>query len=120
MRLRQAGLTVEPQFFIPEIGVVDLRVGDRVLMEVDGREHHAQVQGFERDRWRDREAQRRGFIPLRFSHLDVEQRWEAVEASVLDFVRSDRHRDRRRPSPLRVSQALSASEGVFPSDRARA
>lgn len=64
--LRRAGLSVEPNVFIPGVGWVDLLVGERVVVELDGYAYHSSVVAFRTDRRRDRELQSRGLIALRF------------------------------------------------------
>lgn len=94
VRLRRAGYRVEPQVEVPGVGRIDLRVGDRLLVEIDSRAHHAEVAAMANDRRRDREAIRRGYIPLRFMHDDVLHRWDEVASAIAAFADEDRHRSR--------------------------
>ena len=64
--LRRAGLAVEPNVFMPGVGWVDLLVGERVVVELDGYAYHSSVVAFRTDRRRDRELQSRGLVALRF------------------------------------------------------
>lgn len=69
--LVSARLRVEPQVVIDGVGRVDLLVGGRVIVELDGWEHHGTLSAFAADRRRDREAVARGFRVLRFTFSDV-------------------------------------------------
>ncbi|WP_413318710.1 hypothetical protein AA0Z99_01265 [Agrococcus sp. 1P02AA] len=95
---RAAGLRVETQVDLPGFGPRDFRIGERLWIELDGREHHTRVADFARDRRIDREVQRRDEIMLRFAYEDVMERWPDTLATVLEIVRDDRHR-RRAPRP---------------------
>ncbi|WP_306232604.1 hypothetical protein [Agrococcus beijingensis] len=95
-RFRSHGLRVRTQVDVPGLGPRDLLLGDRLWIEIDGREHHTRVADFPRDRRIDRELQRSGGISLRFAYEDIMHRWPRTIATVLDFVRRDRHRRRRR------------------------
>ncbi len=46
---------------------VDLMIGERLIVEVDGREHHSDPVAFERDRVRDARLSALGYRVLRFS-----------------------------------------------------
>lgn len=95
-RFRAAGLEVQTQVALPGFGPRDFRIGDRLWIELDGREHHTRVGDFARDRAIDREVQRRGEIMLRFAYEDVMEHWPSTLAVVLEIVRRDRHRRRTR------------------------
>lgn len=68
----------------------DLVVGDRLVIEVDGREHHLGEQ-FETDRRRDRELLRRGYLVFRISYRMLYQDWEQTKSAILEMVRRDDH-----------------------------
>lgn len=80
-RVRRAGLRIRPQV---QIGPdrVDFVVGERLVVEVDGREFHER----ERDYARDARLSARGYRVLRFSYRQVMFEWVAVEASLLAAV----------------------------------
>lgn len=83
---RARGIAYRTQVVIPGVGRVDFLVGRRLVVEADSRAHHA-GDGIERDRDRDLEAHRRGFLPFRTSYQQVFYRFEAV-AAALDAVLS--------------------------------
>lgn len=69
---------------------VDLLVGDRFVIEVDGREFHS-GDSFERDRIRDRELLRAGYIVMRISYRMLYQDWEETAAAILEVVHRGAH-----------------------------
>lgn len=95
-RLRAAKVRVIPQFRVEGLGRRDFLLGDRLIVEIDGREHHAMVEGFARDRWLDRELQLRGYDVLRFTYAEVLYDWDRVLATIMRMVDADRHRTRPR------------------------
>ena len=80
-----AGLDVRSQVEIDGVGRVDLMVED-VVIETDGREHHATRDGFVRDRRRDRELQKRGYRIARFAYSDVVEHPGTVASEVLALL----------------------------------
>lgn len=71
LSIAQARLAVQPQRFISGVGRVDFVVEGRVVVEVDGRQHHDDPRAFQRDRGRDRELVRQGFLVLRYTFADI-------------------------------------------------
>ena len=82
-----AGIAAVPQHHVPGVGYVDFLVGRRVVVEVDGFEFHASQHDFARDRRRDALLVAAGYVVLRFTHLDVLHRPEAVRAAVRAALR---------------------------------
>lgn len=80
-RGRRLGLRIRQQV---QIGSdrVDAIVGDRLVVELDGREFH----DAERDYARDARLSARGFRVIRFSYRQVMFEWSSVEASLLAAV----------------------------------
>ncbi|MCP2176777.1 Very-short-patch-repair endonuclease [Williamsia maris] len=95
LRLRGRRIAVTPQVQISGVGWVDLLVGERLIVEVDGEEFHTGRAKFSEDRRRDREAIRRGYVPVRFTYTDVVHRWGESEHVILELVRTNRHRSPR-------------------------
>lgn len=93
-KMRSSGIRIESQFRVGRLGPRDFLVGDRLIVEIDGREHHAQVAGFTRDRRLDRELQAHGYDVIRFTSMEVTGEWDRVFNTVMRFVRCDRHRSR--------------------------
>ena len=86
---RLSTLGMRRQVAIPGIGRVDFIIGERLVIEVDGAEHHADR--FEADRRRDALLSHRGYRVLRFTYWQVMARWPEVEAAVWAAIaRGDR------------------------------
>jgi very-short-patch-repair endonuclease len=91
-RMRQHRLPVRRQVHVPGVGRVDFRIGQRLVVEVDGAAYHTDPERFEADRRRDALLSIRGYRVLRFSYRQVMERWEEVEAAILAAViRGDHH-----------------------------
>ena len=71
LALATLGVLVWPQADIPKVGRVDFLVEDRLVVEIDGRAHHAAPQEFATDRRRDRTLAERGFAVARFPASEV-------------------------------------------------
>jgi very-short-patch-repair endonuclease len=80
-RMRRTGLRIRQQV---QIGVdrVDIVIGDRLVVELDGRGFH----DHDADRARDARLSARGYRVLRFSYTQVMTDWPAVEASVMAAI----------------------------------
>jgi very-short-patch-repair endonuclease len=90
LRLRRRGLRVRTQVPIPGVGRVDVLIGDRLVLELDSRSHHL-GDNYERDRTRDLELFRQGFVVLRVSYHRAMFDWESVEDAILLAVRRGEH-----------------------------
>jgi very-short-patch-repair endonuclease len=94
VRLRSCGIRVRTQVWIGQRRV-DLLVGDRLVVECDGAEHHAGWAAHAADRERDRELVAAGYAVVRVTYRQVVDDWDAVLRDVLAIVRRRGHRDRR-------------------------
>jgi very-short-patch-repair endonuclease len=92
LALRRHRVRVRSQVAIPGVGRVDLLVGERLVIEADGYDWHGDRAAFERDRERDRELVRRGYVVIRVSYRQVLGDLDAVMVAVLDVVRRREHR----------------------------
>lgn len=92
LRMRERVPSLRAQVRIPEVGRVDFVIGDRLVVEVDGREFHDTESSFEKDRRRDAELSRLGYRVLRFSYRQVIDDWPTVEAAVVAAVLRGDHR----------------------------
>ncbi|MGN6587642.1 MAG: type IV toxin-antitoxin system AbiEi family antitoxin domain-containing protein [Solirubrobacterales bacterium] len=54
----------------------------RFVLEADSRDFHATHIAFERDRWRDRELMRAGYLTLRVTHRQAEREAEAIADTI--------------------------------------
>lgn len=87
-RFTRLGLPVRHQVRFRGIRPVDLVVGRRVIVELDGREFHAQSAAFSRDRRNDAELVALGYVILRFTYAQVMYEWAFVERTVLAALAS--------------------------------
>lgn len=75
--------------FGPRTAEVDLLCRElRLAVEIDGYYHFGEPTAYRRDRTKDWELQRRGFVVLRFLAADVLPRYEEVRDRILDAVRT--------------------------------
>lgn len=82
-RLRHLGLDIRTQVRVAGVGVVDALIGDRLLIEVDGRAGHVGVAERHKDLMRDATAAIWGYRTLRFDYAMVVHDWDVVEAAIL-------------------------------------
>jgi very-short-patch-repair endonuclease len=95
VRLRSRGIRLRVQVPISGIGRVDIVVGDRLVIELDGDEWHSTAEQRESDRRRDSALTARGYLVLRAGYRRVMGDWTAFEREVLSIVRRDAHLWRR-------------------------
>jgi very-short-patch-repair endonuclease len=93
IRLRARGVGVRIQVSIGAYRV-DMLIGDRLIIELDGQRWHDTASTFESDRRRDAALVAAGFIVLRFSFRRVMNEWDQVEQQILALVRRGEHRRR--------------------------
>jgi very-short-patch-repair endonuclease len=92
LRMQPFGLPLHRQVAIPGVGRVDFRVGEKLVIEIDGAEYHTDPAKFEADRRRDAVLSRLGYRVLRFSYRQVMYAWAEVEAAVIGaLLRGDHH-----------------------------
>lgn len=82
-RLRHLNVSVRTQVPIAGVGVVDAVIGDRLLIEVDGRENHDGASMRHKDLVRDANAALWGYMTLRFDYALIVHDWDLVEAAIL-------------------------------------
>lgn len=66
---------------------VDVIIDDWLVLELDGRDTHAQEKAFTADRRREATIMRDGRIVLRFSYAMVMYEWDFLLATVQDVMR---------------------------------
>jgi len=91
LRMRRHRLPMSRQARFPGIGRVDFLVGERLIVEVDGRDFHDTESSFESDRQRDARLSTLGYRVLRFSYRQVMNEWPLVEAAVIAAVSRGDH-----------------------------
>jgi very-short-patch-repair endonuclease len=100
--LRARGVKLRTQVAIDGVGRVDFVIGDRLVVEVDGRRWHDSESQFERDRARDAALVARGYVVMRFSYMRVMSQLDEVEREILAVIRAGEHL--RRPRHDRVKR----------------
>lgn len=90
VRLRPFGLDLRQQVVLCG-HPVDVLIGDRLVLQLDGFAHHSSSADRTRDLAHDRELVSRGYTVLRFSYVEVLYRWAVVEAAVLRAVAQGAH-----------------------------
>lgn len=83
LRLHALGLVLAAQIEIGGVGRVDFVIGDRLIIEVDGKENHTGTSRRHRDLMRDAAASALGYETLRFSYAQIVHDWSTVQAAVL-------------------------------------
>lgn len=92
LRLRALGIPYRTQVLLPPAGRVDLLIGDRLVIELDGKKWHSSEAASENDRGRDLALVEQGHIVWRFSYQQVMFEWERIEAAVRAVVARGEHR----------------------------
>jgi very-short-patch-repair endonuclease len=95
VRLRASGVMLRTQVPIGRHRV-DILVGDRLVIELDGQRWHDTASSFESDRHRDVELATSGYLVLRFTARRVMSDWAGVERQILTLIRRGDHRWRGR------------------------
>ena len=80
-RLRRIGITVRQQVVI-DGHAVDILIGDRLVLQVDGFGFHRSAAQRERDLAQDRRLVLMGYTVFRYGYADVLYRWPDVEAEI--------------------------------------
>ena len=88
------GIPVQAQAEIAGVGLVDLLVGDRLIVECDSQAHHGET-NYENDRRRDLAARDLGFTTLRLSYQQIWKHWPATQQSLIHEIRARRHLRRK-------------------------
>ena len=90
-RLGMLGVDARSQVHIAGVGRVDLLVGTRLVIELDGWEFHSSRDHFEEDRRRDARLAELGYRVLRFTYRQLMRGWARVRAAVLACVARGDH-----------------------------
>lgn len=90
-RLRHLGLRIRAQVSIVSVGRVDLLIGERLIVEVDGRANHHDPAKRHKDLVRDAHAAMWGYVTLRFDFAMVVHDWDVVERAILAHVAAGNH-----------------------------
>jgi very-short-patch-repair endonuclease len=96
LRLRSLGIHLASQVAVPGVGRVDFVLGDRLILEVDGKPGHDEPSNRHKDLVRDAVAAAHGFDALRFDYAMVVHEWDLVEAAILAKLGRGLHLTARR------------------------
>jgi very-short-patch-repair endonuclease len=91
VRLARFGAAIRSQVRLEGIGRVDLLIGDRLIVEADGKEWHDDPESFLTDRARDLAAHRQGYATLRLAPYHVDFEWPWVESVVASIINRGEH-----------------------------
>lgn len=99
LRLHRIGISVRTQVNIDGVGEVDFVIGDRLIVEADGKGNHDDVGEDDgrvsshrhKDLLRDARAAARGYETLRFDYAMIVHDWPTVEAAILTKVAAGAH-----------------------------
>lgn len=90
--LRAINVPHRLQVEIEGVGHVDIVIGDRLVLELDGWQWHSAKKDFEEDRRRDLLLARLGYLVIRVSYQQVSYGWNAVMATVQSLIARGEHR----------------------------
>lgn len=89
LRLHKLGIQVRTQVWITGVGEVDFVIGDRLIVEADGRQNHDDRESIpghslrHKDLQRDARAAALGYETLRFDYAMIVHHWDTVVAAIL-------------------------------------
>ncbi|WP_448002659.1 endonuclease domain-containing protein [Agromyces bauzanensis] len=89
--LRSRRISHRAQADLDGVGRVDFVVGERLVIEADGRAFHT-GEAFEEDRQRDFELVTRGYVVLRLSYRQIVDDWSRTSAGILAMIARGEHR----------------------------
>lgn len=92
LALRPLGIPYQTQVQIEQVGRVDLLIGDRLVLELDGERWHSAPKNFEEDRRRDLALQHGGYLVMRLSYAQVMNDWPRAELVIRALVARQEHR----------------------------
>jgi very-short-patch-repair endonuclease len=90
MPLRRRGVRVRQQVVLAG-RPVDMLVGDRLVLQIDGYEHHSSSAQRAKDIAHDAELRLRGYTVLRFSYGQIVHDWVAVERRITRALAAGLH-----------------------------
>ncbi|QWT22845.1 endonuclease domain-containing protein [Subtercola sp. PAMC28395] len=92
LRLRSLNIPYRTQVHVPVVGLVDLVIGDRIVLELDGARWHTSEAAFFEDRRRDLILHEREYTVIRLTYAQVMYEWPRVERMIRAAVERNEHR----------------------------
>lgn len=89
-RLRHWNISLQQQFLLAG-HYVDILIGERLVVQIDGFAHHSTAAQRGRDLAHDAELRLRGYTVLRFSYAQVVHDWRYVERTIARAVGAGLH-----------------------------
>ncbi len=90
--LESRRVKVRAQAEIAGVGHVDILVGESLVIECDSVTYHTDPEQYYRDRYRDQELIRQGYLPVHLTWEDVCLRWELTQERLEGILATRRHR----------------------------
>lgn len=87
LRLHLLGISLACQVTIAGVGKVDFVIGQRLILEADGKENHEGAKKRHKDLVRDAAASARGYQTLRFDYAQIIHDWPSVQAAIIAALR---------------------------------
>ena len=91
VRFMHRGYRIRCQVVIEGAGRVDLVIGDRLVIEADGRKWHEGPDAFRADRTRDLALARLGYVVIRLAYEHIVYEWALVDLTVAEIVGRREH-----------------------------
>lgn len=91
VRLSRWGIPIRQQIVLSG-RPVDLLIGERLVVQIDGFEHHSTSAQRTKDVALDAELVLRGYTVLRFTYAQVVHDWDSVERTIARAIASGAHR----------------------------
>ncbi|MCS5733014.1 type IV toxin-antitoxin system AbiEi family antitoxin domain-containing protein [Herbiconiux daphne] len=110
--LHRYNIPYRTQVPISGAGRVDLLVGDRLVVELDGREFHSTNTAYDEDRRRDLALLEQGYLVVRLTYDQVMTEWGRVIALIRALVAREEHR--WSPRHRRAGLAGPAASAISP------
>lgn len=85
VRLLWRGITCREQVVV-DGHPVDLMIGNRLIIQLDGKQHLKDPVQLARDRAQDRRLRRMGYVVLRFGYAEVMHRWDRTFAEIVSYL----------------------------------
>lgn len=90
-RLRAHRLPIRTQQWIHDTGRVDILIGERLLIEADGKQNHDDPSRRHKDLVRDAKSASWGYVTLRFDYALIVHDWPLVESAILGQIAAGHH-----------------------------